>query len=115
MSEIQFSRDASSYDYNPRSHGGNRRRERRIPMEAIDQAIEEGDAFQGHSGNVLLETRWSGAVMTVVIDPKTEYIVSTYWGTGKKLKTLKEQESRREKRERKVRSKSGAAYTGAWM
>ncbi|UBF21882.1 DUF4258 domain-containing protein [Halorubrum virus HSTV-3] len=115
MNEIQFSRDASSYDYNPRSHGGNRRRERQIPMKAIDQAIEEGDAYQGHSGNVLLETRWSGAVMTVVIDPKSEYIVSTYWGTGKKLKTLRTQEERRKERERKVREGRGAAYTGAWM
>ncbi|AGM10869.1 hypothetical protein M192_gp010 [Halorubrum tailed phage 8] len=115
MNEIQFSRDASSYDYNPSSHGGNRRRERRIPMEAIDQAIEEGDAYQGHSGNVLLETKWSGAVMTVVIDPKSEYIVSTYWGTGKKLKTLRTQEERRKERERKVREGRGAAYTGAWM
>ncbi|QRD99734.1 hypothetical protein VOLN27_111 [Halorubrum virus VOLN27B] len=115
MNEIDFSRDASNYEYDPLSHGGNRRRERRIPMRAIDQAIENGEAHLGHSGNVLLETRWSGQLITVVIDPKDEYIVSVYRGTGKKLKSLQQQEQRRRERERKIREGRGAAYTGGWM
>jgi hypothetical protein len=114
MQEINFSREASSYDYDPLSHEGNRRRERRIPMNAVDQAIEEGEAHLGHSGNVLLETRWSGQLITVVIDPKDEAIVTTYRGTGKKLKTLKQQEKRRKERRKKILNRTGAAYTGGW-
>ncbi|UBF20784.1 DUF4258 domain-containing protein [Halorubrum virus HRTV-9] len=110
-----FSRDAKDYEYDPLSHGGNRRRERRIAMEAIDQAIQNGEAHLGRKGRILLETRWSGQLITVVIDPKDEYIVSVYRGTGKKLKSLQQQERRRKERQQKIRQGRGAAYTGAWM
>jgi hypothetical protein len=110
-----FSRDAKNYEYDPMSHGGNRRRERKIPMRAIDQAIENGEAHLGHKGRVLLETRWSGQLITVVIDPRDESIITTYRGTGQKIKSLQKQEQRRKKRRQKIRECRGAAYTSAWM
>ena len=115
MNKIDFSRDASNYEYDPLSHGGNRRRERRIPMNAINQAIENGEAYLGRKGRILLETRWSGQLITVVLDPKDESIVTTYRGTGKKLKSLQKQEQRRKERREKIASRRGAAYTGGWM
>jgi len=111
---MNLSRDASDYEYDTRGHSGNRKRERQIPIEAVDDAIENGSAKQGKQGRVNFEAEWSGATFTVVANPKTGYIVTTFWGTSKTGKALEEAQQRKEQREKAINNRSGAAYTGGW-
>jgi len=108
------SRAASDYDYEVQGHAGNRKRERQIPMEAVDKAIEDGTAKKGKKGRVNFEAEWSGATFTVVANPKTNYIVTTFWGTGKTGQALNEAQQRKKEREKAINERSGAAYTGGW-
>lgn len=87
---MNISRNANRYDYKPNSHAGNRKRERRIPLEAVDSAIENGNAKEGKKGRINFEAKWSGATFTVVANPKTNYIVTAFWGTSKTGKALEE-------------------------
>lgn len=103
---MQVSRIPGEYDYEPESHAGNRKRERNISMPAIDHIIENGDAKEGKKGRVNLEGTWSGMTITVVVNPKTNYIVTTFYGTSKTGKALEEAQVKRQS--------ETSAYRKAW-
>ena len=111
---MNLSRNASDYNYDPESHAGSRKRERRIPIEAVDQAIEEGDAKKGKKNRVNFEAKWSGATFTVVVNPNSNYVVTTFWGTSKTGKALEKAQEKERQRQEAIENLNGAAYTGGW-
>lgn len=115
MKTSQISREASDYDYDTLGHSGNRKRERKIPLDAVDKCIERGTPKEGKKGRVNFEGKWNGATMTVVANPKTGYIVTTFWGTGTTGKSLQEAQERQRQRKKKINERKGAAYTGGWQ
>jgi hypothetical protein len=115
MKTSQISREASDYDYDVEGHSGNRKRKRKIPLNAVEQCIEEGTAKEGKKNRVNFEAKWNGATMTVVANPRTNYIVTTFWGTGTTGDALKEAQAKQRQRKQKISERSGAAYTGGWQ
>jgi hypothetical protein len=111
---MNLSRNPGDYDYDCLSHAGSKKRERNIPIEAVDHAIESGTPKESKKGRINFEVKWSGATITVVVNPSNNYVVTTYYGTGKTGSALDEAQQRKRDREEKISERSGAAYTGAW-
>lgn len=111
---MTLSRNPSEYEYDCDSHAGSRKRQRKIPLDAIEHAIENGDAKDSGDGRVNFEAKWSGATFTVVVDPSSRFIITSYYGTNTTEKALDEAQKRKKERKQKINERRGAAYTGGW-
>lgn len=73
-----FSRNPSDYRPDPNGHFRRRREEREVPWCVVKMAIESGDATIQENGNLELETSYLGYDFSVIVNPRKNFVVTTY-------------------------------------